>query len=487
MTAKNDLERRAPASLMEGSTNHESIVPIVEPPVTAVEASGGSKGAGSGEGTGATRQSLHLEEKQALKARMEKLSSELAHLRKGAQPASEKANVERKTAPGRSSTASVLSATAATAAARASHPLGSGSAVSVPAACPFSHTQWQQATTAAKALLASVASQAPVGVVGSVASGLALDASDVDLVVCTAGLASAAPRGDPPLVLLLCGEHLSGVRFRKQSKKAKRANKPPTRNKADMDAAIEATLEAHGFHEPRWARDSPLIRMVHTPTRVCVDLWMDDEAACVAESEAQRRSDAVRTVVAANTARGAPLADLHRVLRGAIGRELRAFEGSYGAAGAATGLGSYVTLLLVHRFLHRLPRAQSMPPSLLLNMMLTSLAQLGGANEDRIETLDELLPDAPVRARPSCSPHTPISQPRPDGHATHVVPRPCTAAQAVPGQRHADAARALHGAFEATRRGHSDRAAHALGRGSGGRGEGGHGARGASRSRLWHC
>jgi len=263
------------------------------------------------------------------------------------------------------------------------------------------------ATSAAKSLLKTYVPTAPVAVVGSVASGLALDASDVDLVACLAGVRSAAtfpcllgdePLGDPLLVLLLCGDHLPSVRVRKQSKKAKRTGRPRVRNKGDVDAALESTLEEHGFEAPRWARGSPLLRMVHRATGVAVDVWMDEAAADVAECEAKRRVDATRAAVLAPG--GALLAGLHCLLRRAVGRELRELEGyaGGGGAGGGEGLGSYVTLLLVRRFLQRERVATVQPPptqEALLVPLLTSLAATGGEDECTIEKLEDLLPGAP--------------------------------------------------------------------------------------------
>ena len=112
-------------------------------------------------------------EKEALKARMTALSTELLLLKKKAATIAASSSSQR-TAPNPSA------------------PAGNR----------------RLATSAAKSLLKTYVPTAPVAVVGSVASGLALDASDVDLVACLAGVRSAAtfpcllgdePLGDPLL------------------------------------------------------------------------------------------------------------------------------------------------------------------------------------------------------------------------------------------------------------------------------------------------
>lgn len=369
------------------------------PPGGVAAKAGGSAADGALQATPAPS-TAKIREKEMLKARMAALSSELSKLREVSAPPTSSSNNAAPSSSARISNDSPSKPTAP------------------PVAASLADSRQRDAAAAAvKALLASVAPTAPVAAVGSVASGLALCASDVDIVVCMANLRSAAktpsslrdhkPDDDPLLVLLLCGQYLGSVRMRKQGKKQKQKGLPPGRNKADLKAALESTLAEFDFAQPKWKRGSPLLRMVHVgesagdvASGVTVDVWMDETAVTAAASEAARRAEATRAAVTCAPG-GAVLAALHRVLRAAVGRELRGFEGYAGEPGGAS-LGSYVTLLLVRRFLARegvVGTARQRDPQAtwetLLEPLLTSLAFETVRDEDAIVALDDLLPGAP--------------------------------------------------------------------------------------------
>eukprot|EP00037_Helgoeca_nana_P028266 m.330293 g.330293 ORF g.330293 m.330293 type:complete len:362 (-) comp27719_c0_seq14:491-1576(-) len=198
------------------------------------------------------------------------------------------------------------------------------------------------ALDAVQLLLAHRCPDASVGVVGSLRSGLAHDTSDVDLVVCTATQPIAAPLlGDPPLVVLLAGDKIHGVQMnslKKKKKKKKPLANPkkscsPTRILKMLKVVLENALREYGFVNPRWKKKGQLISMVHAETGITVDLWTDTEAPSTAETVAMRRVLATREAILRSPT-GPLVTALYRMLRYAIGPELRLAEGStYGPDG----------------------------------------------------------------------------------------------------------------------------------------------------------
>jgi hypothetical protein len=225
------------------------------------------------------------------------------------------------------------------------------------------------ALDAVQLLLAHRCPDASVGVVGSLRSGLAHDTSDVDLVVCTATQPIAAPLlGDPPLVVLLAGDKIHGVQMnslKKKKKKKRHLANPkkscsPTRILKMLKVVLENALREYGFVNPRWKRRGQLISMVgrrgccrrtlciprtrsdscdslivvllcsgwkvHAETGITVDLWTDTEAPSTAETVAMRRVLATREAILRSPT-GPLVTALYRMLRYAIGPELRLAEG----------------------------------------------------------------------------------------------------------------------------------------------------------------
>jgi len=171
---------------------------------------------------------------------------------------------------------------------------GEAELVASPAAEALRQSVERRRAAAAAASAMFATRTAPVAIVGSVASGLALCASDVDMVVCMGKVVLDAEKvgEDPPLVLyLLSGPALAGVRWKKRNKKAKRAGWPPARNLGDLRAALETEVARYGFSEPRWKRGSRLLRLTHDDTAVTIDLWCDPLATTASQSQAVRKTD----------------------------------------------------------------------------------------------------------------------------------------------------------------------------------------------------
>jgi len=247
----------------------------------------------------------------------------------------------------------------------------------------------------------------PCHVVGSLASGLSTDASDVDIVVRVAdhpcGDAHPVAQRDFPTKAVLAA--IYGDDFYEQNSKVALSKEQRKR--------LTATLQARGFVGLEVRRGSPLLRMQHEATGVVVDVWCDVTRSV--ESLAEMRVRAARDAVAAcELARV-----LHRVLRLAVGHELRVLE-AYAAPAGGAGLGSYVMLLLVLRHIGRCrlegdPTAVHDGGAATGAMLLSLLADLGGlASLGAALDLDE---PAPLCDLPDLPPITLHLAPLPKGRS----------------------------------------------------------------------
>jgi hypothetical protein len=203
-------------------------------------------------------------------------------------------------------------------------------------------------------------------VVGSCSNGLATSHSDVDIVVCMRDVASdgfgARPvlwsevcERDPPLVCALLGAGRLNAITTAKSKKGRTIVK---RKINALERVLAKVLAEEGFADPLFKRgkrckEAPtLLRLTHSQTDLKVDIWCDLSATCAVETAAARRTAAVK----AEVAREPLILPLHRLLRMAVGHELRVFEGY--AALTSGSMGGYPVFLLVRRFLEREVRTQ---------------------------------------------------------------------------------------------------------------------------------
>jgi hypothetical protein len=201
-------------------------------------------------------------------------------------------------------------------------------------------------------------------VVGSCGHGLATSHSDVDIVVCMRDVASDGVgtrlwtevcEGDPPLVCALVGlGRLSAI----TTTKSMGGRVMVKREKGGLERALAQVLAEEGFADARFKRgrrckEAPtLLRFTHAQTSVKVDIWCEPNATCAVETVAARRTAAVK----AEVAREPLILPLHRLLRMAVGHELRVFE-CY-ATHKSGPMGGYPVFLLVRRFLEREVRMQ---------------------------------------------------------------------------------------------------------------------------------
>ena len=168
-------------------------------------------------------------------------------------------------------------------------------------------------------------------VVGSLASGLDTDTSDIDVVVRLASapthLFGARLPFISPVLTAVAGTDILSLQTNCKKQKE----------------AIRDAFDAHGFRV-EYRPNGPLLRMFHHATQLPIDVWCDPAASPAQESLAEMRAAATRNLVQQH-----PLVRiLHCVLRRAAGAELRGCE-SYQLEGQP-GIGSYVVLLLVHRW-----------------------------------------------------------------------------------------------------------------------------------------
>ena len=226
-------------------------------------------------------------------------------------------------------------------------------------------------------------------VVGSCSHGLATSHSDVDIVVCMRDVASdgfgARPvfwsevcERDPPLVCALLGAgRLSAITTTKSMK----GRTIVKRRKNVLERALAKVLAEEGFADPLFKRgkrckEAPtLLRLTHSQTDLKVDIWCDLSATCAIETAAARRTAAVK----AEVAREPLILPLHRLLRMAVGHELRVFEGY--AALKSGSMGGYPVFLLVRRFLEREVRRQGEQHALALRAFVRTGDAASGAAE----------------------------------------------------------------------------------------------------------
>lgn len=181
----------------------------------------------------------------------------------------------------------------------------------------------------------------------------------------------------------------------------------PRRNKVELTRWLAVALAFYGFVNPFFKRNGKLMRITHRDTGLQVDLWADYAVSSAVESEAMRRAEATRSVVA-SMAESPQLKPLYTMLRRAIGSELRQFEtygGGESLGGSMGGLGAFVTLLLVRRFLHDVkPPPDMLWVDLIPNLLSTlsmplhiNLTRNDDDEEDDDDSvrLDDVLDDMP--------------------------------------------------------------------------------------------
>jgi len=184
-------------------------------------------------------------------------------------------------------------------------------------------------------------------VVGSLASGLEVAASDVDVVIGLADVDVFVPGNDfaaermagrhsPSIKLPLLSPVLTAVvgngihQFKTKSK--------------EFNQMVKAAFLKHGFECVQYVSKGAMLRMLHTRSGLFVDVSCDPAASHTRVSLAEMQAAAARGLAE----RHELVRVLHRVLRCAIGAELRVCE-TYSVAGQS-GCGSYPLLLLVRRW-----------------------------------------------------------------------------------------------------------------------------------------